>query len=93
MTTKTTSTTNNAGVPPVPPEAHQRAEGETTVRELLKLLVMQILLATGIVVLAFWIDPVLGSITALFVCFAWLFIAPVMAGWMLAALMRSRRKS
>lgn len=25
MTTKTTSTTNDAGVPPAPPEAHQRA--------------------------------------------------------------------
>ncbi|BBN88859.1 hypothetical protein [Azospira sp. I09] len=28
MTTKTTSTTNDAGVPPAPPEAHQRAGGE-----------------------------------------------------------------
>ena len=28
MTTKTTSTTNDAGVPPAPPEAHQRAVGE-----------------------------------------------------------------
>jgi hypothetical protein len=25
MTTKTTNTTNNAGVPPAPPEAHHRA--------------------------------------------------------------------
>lgn len=93
MTTKTTSTTNNAGVPPVPPEAHQRAERGTTVRELLKLLAKLILLATGIVVLAFWINPVLGTITAFFVCFTWLFIAPVMAGRLLAALMLSRRKS
>jgi hypothetical protein len=27
MTTKTTNTNNNAGVPPAPPEAHQRAGG------------------------------------------------------------------
>lgn len=28
MTTKTTSTTNDAGVPPAPPEAHQRTGGD-----------------------------------------------------------------
>jgi hypothetical protein len=31
MTTKTTSTTNDAGVPPAPPEAHQRAVSRLTV--------------------------------------------------------------
>lgn len=76
MTTKTTSTS-------IP--AHQRTGGET-VRELFKTLVGLMLLAAGLVALAFWINPILGTITAFFVGFTWLFIAPVLAGRMVAAL-------
>lgn len=38
MTTKTTSTTNDAGVPPAPPEAHQRAGGERSNQDAVRLL-------------------------------------------------------
>jgi hypothetical protein len=34
MTTKTTNTTNDAGFPPAPPEAHQRAGGRVGIEDL-----------------------------------------------------------
>lgn len=64
----------------------------TTVKDLLKVLVGLILMAIGIVVFAFWINPILGTITAFFVCFAWLFIAPPLAVQMVVALLLARRQ-
>lgn len=58
-----------------------------TVKGLLKVLVGLLLWTGAIVALAFWINPVLGTITALFVAFVWtFFIAPRLAGQMVAAL-------
>lgn len=59
----------------------------TTVRGLIKVLI-GLLLWTGVIVAAaFWISPVLGAVTALFLAFVWTFgIAPRLAGQMVAAL-------
>jgi hypothetical protein len=68
-----------------------------TVRTLLKVFV-GLLLWTGLLVAAtFWINPVLGTITAIFAAFVWTFgIAPRLAGQMVAALIlyfREKRHS
>jgi hypothetical protein len=64
----------------------QKSNG-SKVMDLLKVLV-GLLIWTGLIVAAaFWISPVLGSITALFAAFVWtFFIAPRLAGQMVAAL-------
>lgn len=58
-----------------------------TVKGLLKVFVGLLLWTGAIVAAAFWINPVLGTITALFAAFVWtFFIAPRLAGQMVAAL-------
>lgn len=64
----------------------QKSNG-SKVMELLKVFI-GLLLWTGLIVAAtWWISPILGSITALFLAFLWTFaIAPRLAGQMVAAL-------
>ena len=93
MATKTTDTSNSAGSPPAFSEAHPRV-GWSKVLELLKVLLGLLLWTALLVAGAFWISPILGTITAFFAAFVWaFFIAPRLAGQMVAALIvRSREK-
>lgn len=68
----------------------------TTVVDLLKAFILLALGTCAIVALAWWISPILGSITSMFLIFVWTFgVAPAFAGRMLAALIiffRQRRR-
>lgn len=68
----------------------------TMIVDLLKAFVLLALGTLAIIYLAWWISPILGSITAMFCIFVWLFgVAPQFAGRMIAALIiyfRARRR-
>lgn len=77
-------------------ETTKRSPGAMVV-ELLNVFAWLALGTGAIAALAWWISPILGSITSMFLIFVWTFgVAPILAGRMVAALIiyfRERKRA